>query len=304
MDTNRVVYNRESVQKSLELLQESDNEFRNAGVDLRTALEILKEIKGIKTFSKVEALSDDNTPQNLMTMCDENIGNTIYNINNGIEKMEDYITNNKDLDLRQLSGVSAPAGQGQTAPSQPSAPSSQFGNQPTGPNGEQPPSPPSGPGEGQGQTGPNGEQPPSPPSGPGEGQGQTGPNGKQPPSPPSGPGEGQGQTGPNGEQPPSPPSGPGEGQGQTGPNGEQPPSPPEEPTPPEGATKPSQGDMKKGSLLGALIGLGVGATAVGGTTAAVIHSKKKKNKEDELDSETNFNSSLIKIEKNETLDED
>ena len=262
MDTNRVVYNRESVQKSLELLQESDNEFRNAGVDLRTALEILKEIKGIKTFSKVEALSDDNTPQNLMTMCDENIGNTIYNINNGIEKMEDYITNNKDLDLRQLSGVSAPAGQGQTAPSQPSAPSSQFGNQPTGPNGE------------------------------------------QPPSPPSGPGEGQGQTGPNGEQPPSPPSGPGEGQGQTGPNGEQPPSPPEEPTPPEGATKPSQGDMKKGSLLGALIGLGVGATAVGGTTAAVIHSKKKKNKEDELDSETNFNSSLIKIEKNETLDED
>ena len=240
MDTNRVVYNRESVQKSLELLQESDNEFRNAGVDLRTALEILKEIKGIKTFSKVEALSDDNTPQNLMTMCDENIGNTIYNINNGIEKMEDYITNNKDLDLRQLSGVSAPVGQGQTAPSQPSAPSSQFGNQPTGPNGEQPPSPPSGPEEGQGQTGPNGEQPPSPP---------------------------------------------------------------EEPTPPGGATKPSQGDMKKGSLLGALIGLGVGATAAGGTTAAVIHSKKKKNKEDESE-ETNFNSSLIKIEKNETLDED
>ena len=275
MDTNRVVYNRKSVQKSLELLQESDNEFRNAGVDLRTALEILKEIKGIKTFSKVEALSDDNTPQNLMTMCDENIGNTIYNINNGIEKMEDYITNNKDLDLRQLSGVSAPAGQGQTAPSQPSAPSSQFGNQPTGPNGEQPPSPPSGPGEGQGQTGPNGEQPPSPPEEP---------------------------TPPEGEEP-KPPSSPEEAKEQVGPNGEQPPSPPEEPTPPEGATKPSQGDMKKGSLLGALIGLGVGATAAGGTTAAVIHSKKKKNKEDESE-ETNFNSSLIKIEKNETLEED
>ena len=247
MDTNKVVYNRESVQKSIELLHESDYEFRNVGTELKDAIEILKNLKGDKSLSKVDTLANDNTLQNLMTMCDENIGNTICNINNGIEKMENYLANNGEIDLRQLSGVSASSGQQPSAPSQPSAPNTQPGSQPNGP------------GEGQGQVGPNGEQPPSQPS---------------------------------------PPSGPEEGQGQVGPNGEQPPSSPTEPTPPEGATQPSpsQSDMKKGSLLGALIGLGIGAAATGGTTAAVIHSKKKKD-------DNKISNNYIKIEDNESLDD-
>ena len=255
---NRLVYNRDSVQKSLDLLNESNNEFRDAGVELRNAMDMLNNAKGIDALNRVDNLTKENTPKNLMTMCDENIGNTIYNINSGVERVEYYLANGGDLNINPQPGQGGGPGQQQpTAPSQPTAPNDQFREQQAGPNGEQPPSPP--------------EQP-SPPDGPQNGeQQQSGPNGEQPPSPPD---------------QPSPPDGPQNGeQPTTGPNGEQPPSPPDEPKPPtDMPTKPemqqpSQEDMKKGSLIGALIGLGVGAAATGGTTAAVIHAKKKKENE-------------------------
>ena len=258
---NRLVYNRDSVQKSLDLLNESNNEFRDAGVELRNAMDILNNAKGIDALNRVDNLTNENTPKNLMTMCDENIGNTIYNINSGVERVEYYLANGGDLNINPQQGQGGGPGQQQpTAPSQPTAPTDQFREQPqSGPNGEQPPSPP---------------DQPSPPDGPQNGeQPQSGPNGEQPPSPPD---------------QPSPPDGPQNGeQPTTGPNGEQPPSPPDQPSPPtDMPTKPemqqpSQEDMKKGSLIGALIGLGVGAAATGGTTAAVVHAKKKKENESE-----------------------
>ena len=202
---NRLVYNRDSVQKSLDLLNESNNEFRDAGVELRNAMDILNNAKGIDALNRVDNLTNENTPKNLMTMCDENIGNTIYNINSGVERVEYYLANGGDLNINPQQGQGGGPGQQQpTAPSQPTAPTDQFREQP--------------------QSGPNGEQPPSPPD------------------------------------QPSPPT--------------------DMPTKPE-MQQPSQEDMKKGSLIGALIGLGVGAAATGGTTAAVVHAKKKKENESE-----------------------
>ncbi len=260
----RLIYNKESVQKSLELLNESNNEFRDAGVELRTAMDMLNEIKGNDLLKNIENLTNENTPKMLMTMCDENIGNTIYNINNGVEKVENYLTTGEEIDLRSQSEQRTPLGQQPTAPTQPTAPNEQFREQPPSPPEQ--PSPPSG----QPEAPQNNEQP------------TTGPNGEQPPSPPEQPSPPDGQqnskttiTGPNGEQPPSPP--------------EQPSSPTETPTIPQ----PAQEDMKKGSLVGALIGLGIGATATGGTTAAVLHYKKKKKNEEE-NMENNENNNFFK----------
>ena len=258
----RLIYNKDSVQKSLDLLNESNNEFRDAGVELRNAMDMLNEVKGNDLLKNIENLTNENTPKMLMTMCDENIGNTIYNINNGVEKVENYLVTGAELDLNPQSSGQRNSGQQQPVPpTQPSAPTEQLREQPTtGPNGEQPPSPP--------------EQPSPPSEQQNSEQPTTGPNGEQPPSPPeqpSPPGEQQ-----KGEQP------------TTGPNGEQPPSPPEQPSPlNEEPTNPQQQDMKKGSLVGALIGLGIGTTVTGGTTAAIMHYKKK-NKDEKENEKSKF----------------
>ena len=131
---SEIIYNRDSVQKSLELLNESNNSFHHAGVSLRNAMEILEQVKGNAALSQVKDLSDENTPKNLMTMCDENIGNTISNINRGVNTVEEYIANGGEVN---------PGG---------SYPSS----------GQQQPTPPDGPPEG-------GQQQPTPPDGPPEG---------------------------------------------------------------------------------------------------------------------------------------
>lgn len=232
MDNDQVIYNRDAVQKSLELLNESNNSFHETGMNLKRAMEILNEVKGNDLLNKVENLTNENTPKNLMTMCDENIGNTISNINRGVDIVEGYI---------EGKGGNS---QGNGQPSQP--------NQPSRPEREEP-TPPNGPQDGQ-----NNGQEPSPPSPPEANTTREEPVPPTEPSPPSGSTSTQTPT--------------------TGPNGETAPSEPTPPSAPDGNTV-SAADVKKGTLIGSLIGLGIGAAAAGGTTAAVVKSKKAKENE-------------------------
>ena len=260
-----IIYNRDSVEKSLEILKRSNNDFQEAEMQIRNALNILRNVKGQETIKKLENALGYVNPTSLLTMCNDNIGETISNMKKSANSIEEYLKEGSNAaypvmhpTVTSLStwgpGSGQPGGGSQpTPPSQPQAPSGPGGAQTTGPNGEQPPSPPSqpqapsSPGGAQ-TTGPNGEQPPSPPtqpqapSGPGGAQ-TTGPNGEQPPSPPSqpqapsGPNDpNAGQVGPNGEQPPSPPSGPPEQYGQTQ-------QAPQQPSPPNGPNDPNASQM-------------------------------------------------------------
>ena len=300
-NSNDIIYDRESMNESLKILNESNGDFRETGMLVKNALELIAQGQNTPTQSANNNF-DSTKVKNLMENCNDSIEKTIYNMNNGVYTMEQYISEDKQMSeemLRKklepasvgdsgkplgsgnpggsdgLAGTGGPGGtQSQSQPSQPS--------QPVGPSGETPPSPPSqpeppsGPGDGVPTQGPNGETPPSPPS---------------QPEPPSGPGDANSSVGPNGETPPSPPSQPtkltNSNSLNVGPNGETPPSQPEAPSGPSDRSK-------GGTLIGGVVGLGLGASVVGGTVAVI--KKKKENEESEDKNDTLIDAPIKKEE--------
>ena len=245
-DYNTITYERESANKALDLLNDSNKDFQGVNYNIQKALGLLDNVNSPEKIRKLEQAIGNMNPNEYIQKCSEELDDVLYRMKDSIDTIESYaydqpqqepVIMGKSIDTTSLE------------PNNPNATQ-------VGPNGEQPPSPPQEP------------TPPEQPTGPNDPNAQqVGPNGEQPPSPPQEP------------TPPEQPTGPNDPNAQqVGPNGEQPPSPPQEPTPPQIPNAPAN-KTKTLAIVGGAIGA---AAVVGGATTVISNKKKKEQKDDEF----------------------
>lgn len=88
---NGIIYKKESIEKAIQILNESDKEIEEAMEEINQALAHLKTVQSPDTIKRLESTIGNINPLKYTILCDDTIGSTISNMKKSIAAIEAYL---------------------------------------------------------------------------------------------------------------------------------------------------------------------------------------------------------------------
>jgi hypothetical protein len=93
MNTEGLIYNRDNVAKSLDILAETNKELQATQMQIQNALNVLRNVRGKEKIKQLENVFGNVNPNEFADNCNESLMDAITRMQKSVTSIEDYLYN-------------------------------------------------------------------------------------------------------------------------------------------------------------------------------------------------------------------